>query len=257
MSSISFDRAAPYYDRTRALDQATLARLVPMVAAELAGDGRVLEIGIGTGRIALPLIGEGLNVVGVDISREMLARLRENAHGLPPPVAIADATRLPFADHAFTGAMAAHVLHLIPRWKDAVSEIIRVVRPGGVFVASRGGRTYGGEWWSSVRREFFRNAGNPAWPPGMDRIEELDEEMASRGAQVRLLPEIAQPESASVNELLDLLEQGIWSACWSLDTGTRRGAAQATRVWAADNVGNLDEPRSLTEVLAWRSYRLP
>ena len=235
-----------------------MARLVPMVVSELGRDGPVLEIGIGTGRIALPLVGEGLNLVGVDISREMLARLRENARGLPPPVAIADATRLPFADHTFAGAIAAHVLHLIPRWKDAVGEITRVVRSGGVFIASRGGRTYGGEWWSSVRREFFRNAGNPAWPPGMDRIEELDEEMALRGAGVRLLPEIAQPESASVNELLELLEQGVWSACWSLEAGTRRRAAQATRAWATEHVGgDLDEPRSLTEVLAWRSYRLP
>jgi ubiquinone/menaquinone biosynthesis C-methylase UbiE len=255
--SISFDRAAPYYDRTRHLGESALASLIPMVTAELAGADRVIEVGIGTGRIALPLMRAGLRITGVDISGEMLARLRANAAGSAPPVAIADATRLPFGDHTFGGADAAHVLHLIPAWKDAVSEIIRVVRPKGVLVASRGGRASDDDWWTSVRREFFRAAGDPSWPPGMDRIEELDAEMRSRGAEVRQLPAIEQHESGTVNELLALLEEGVWSACWSIDEGTRHQAVAAARDWAAANVGDLDERRTVTETLAWRSYRLP
>ena len=255
--SISFDRAASYYDRTRALSEASLTQLIPMVAGELAGAGRVLEVGIGTGRIALPLLREGVDVTGVDISRDMLDRLRMNANGHPPPIAIADAMRLPFADGAFGGAVAAHVFHLIPRWKDAVSEIVRVVRPGGVLIASRGGRTFGAEWWRSVRRQFFLAAGDPPWPPGMDRIEELDEEMAARGAHIKKLQEITQADSVSVNQLLSLLEEGVWSACWTLEPEVRRHAAASARVWAEANLGDLDEKRSVTEVLAWRSYRLP
>ena len=45
--------------------------------AEFAGDGGALEFAIGTGRIALPLAERGMHVVGIDNSREMLARLRE------------------------------------------------------------------------------------------------------------------------------------------------------------------------------------
>lgn len=255
--SISFDRAATYHDRTRRLTQATLARLIPTVADELAGADRVLEVGIGTGRIALPLMRAGIRIVGVDISSEMLARLRVNAGDIGPPAAVADATRLPFGDHTFGGAVAAHVLHLIPTWRDAVSEIVRVVRPGGVLVASRGGRTVGAGWWTSVRHEFFRAAGDPAWPPGMDQIEELDEEMRSRGAGVNQLPVIRQEEVATVNELLALLDEGVWSACWSMDAETRRRAVASARDWAASNLGDLDAPRSVTESLAWRSYRLP
>ena len=227
-----------------------------MVAAELAGAGRVLEIGVGTGRIALPLVREGLDLVGVDISSEMLERLRMNAGGRPPPIAIADALELPFADATFGGAVMAHVLHLIPRWKDAVTEMIRVVRPGGVLIASRGGRTHGGEWWHAVRRHFFRAAGNAPWPPGMDRIEELDEDMRARGAIVKPLPEITQQDSVSVNQLLSMLEEGVWSACWAIDPDVRKHAAMSARVWADSNLGDLESPREVTEVLAWRSYRL-
>ncbi len=255
--SISFDRAASYYDRTRALSEQSLARLIPMVAAQLPPDEPVLEIGVGTGRIALPLMREGVRIVGVDISREMLTQLRDKAGAEPPPLAIADATRLPFRDHVFGGAVAAHVLHLVPAWKDAVTEILRVVQPGGVLIASRGGRAHGGDWWHAVRREFFRAAGNPPWPPGMDRIEELDAEMAARGAEVTQLPRITQPESATLRDLLRLLEEGVWSACWFIEPETRRRAAAETREWAVANFGDLDEPRELTEVLAWRSYRLP
>lgn len=46
---------------------------------DLAGDGPVLELGVGTGRVAVPLAERGVEVVGVDISSEMLAKLREKS----------------------------------------------------------------------------------------------------------------------------------------------------------------------------------
>ena len=62
--------------------------------------GKVLELGCGTGRVQLSLIAQGLEVVGVDRSAPMLARLRHDAaeRGLSAPVALADARRLPFDD---------------------------------------------------------------------------------------------------------------------------------------------------------------
>jgi SAM-dependent methyltransferase len=47
--------------------------------ATLAGDGPVLEFGVGTGRLAVPLAGRGVEVVGVDVSPEMLAKLKEKS----------------------------------------------------------------------------------------------------------------------------------------------------------------------------------
>ncbi|MFF4243800.1 class I SAM-dependent DNA methyltransferase [Streptomyces sp. NPDC001822] len=49
--------------------------------AELAGDGRALELGIGTGRIALPLAARGVPVHGIDLSRAMVRRLRAKPGG--------------------------------------------------------------------------------------------------------------------------------------------------------------------------------
>jgi SAM-dependent methyltransferase len=59
------------------------------VLADLAGDGAALELGIGTGRIALPLAARGVPVHGIDLSPDMVAQLRAKAGG-EIPVAIGD-----------------------------------------------------------------------------------------------------------------------------------------------------------------------
>src|SRR5215470_18708851 len=58
--------------------------------AGLAGDGRALELGIGTGRIALPLARRGVPVHGIDLSRAMVARLRAKPGGAEIDVTIGD-----------------------------------------------------------------------------------------------------------------------------------------------------------------------
>jgi len=57
---------------------------------QLAGDGRALELGIGTGRIALPLSARGVRVVGIDLSEAMVARLRAKPGAERIEVAIGD-----------------------------------------------------------------------------------------------------------------------------------------------------------------------
>jgi SAM-dependent methyltransferase len=58
--------------------------------ADLAGDGAALELGIGTGRIALPLAARGVPVQGIDLSEAMVARLRAKPGGADIPVMIGD-----------------------------------------------------------------------------------------------------------------------------------------------------------------------
>lgn len=67
--------AATYDDDGPMFEPAAVAATVGFLA-ELAGGGRALEFGIGTGRIALPLSGAGVPVHGVDLSKPMVARLR-------------------------------------------------------------------------------------------------------------------------------------------------------------------------------------
>ena len=85
------ERIAARYDEQSA-DQFDPAVVDPMVdvLASLAGEGRALELGIGTGRIALPLAARGVSVHGIDLSRAMVARLHAKPGGDAIGVSIGD-----------------------------------------------------------------------------------------------------------------------------------------------------------------------
>jgi SAM-dependent methyltransferase len=70
-------------------DPAVVDPAVEFLAA-LAGDGRALELGIGTGRIALPLAARGVTVHGIDLSEAMVARLRAKPGGADVGVTVGD-----------------------------------------------------------------------------------------------------------------------------------------------------------------------
>ena len=255
-ASVAFDRAADYYDRTRAVSPRAMAGVVGLLAAEFRERGRVLEVGVGTGRIALPLAEAGVAVAGVDLSRPMMDRLVQKAgRRSPVPLAVADATTLPFAGGTFGAAYAAHVLHLIPAWPDAVRELVRVVRGGGVVLVDRGG-------WQSLAHEIGERFGQEAGVAAqvgmaVDEILALDELMASMGAHLRLLPEVENVQRVTLEEIIGSLERGEYSATWWVSESDRHRAAAAVRTWAAERYGDLTEPRTLRVAIRWRAYDLP
>ncbi len=82
--------AATYDERTAGMFDESAVRPVLDLLTELAGDGAVLEFGIGTGRIALPLAARGVEVAGIDNSEAMVARLRTKPGGERIEVTIGD-----------------------------------------------------------------------------------------------------------------------------------------------------------------------
>ena len=90
------DLFAPFaerYDRSLGeMGESSKIDPVVEVLAALAGDGRVLEFAIGTGRIALPLAARGVPVAGIDLSEPMVAELRKKPGGDEIPVTIGSMT---------------------------------------------------------------------------------------------------------------------------------------------------------------------
>src|SRR2546428_7212141 len=116
---LSFDRVAAIYDETRSLAPRAMARVLAVLVDELHGK-QVLEIGVGTGRYAVPLQKSGIRVVGVDISRKMVeVGLTKGLRD----VVFADAARLPFRSKSFDVATTNHVLHLISDWRYVLMQI--------------------------------------------------------------------------------------------------------------------------------------
>jgi SAM-dependent methyltransferase len=122
----AFNDLSSVYDETRLPpDPATIGRVVEGLRA--AGVAVVLEVGVGTGRIARPLTEGGLGVVGVDAARRMLEKARPK--GITALVQ-GSAHHLPFRDRAFDASLFVHVLHVLERPEAALREAGRVSRVG-------------------------------------------------------------------------------------------------------------------------------
>jgi SAM-dependent methyltransferase len=102
----------------------------PLLAAASVGVGtRVLDVATGPGWVAAEAAERGASVVGVDVSRAMIARARSAHPGLD--FRWADAHELPFADASFDAVLGNLVVMHLSRPERAMAEFARVLRPGG------------------------------------------------------------------------------------------------------------------------------
>jgi len=116
-----------------AITTASAARLVRF--AGIAPGMRVLDAGCGTGVVAVTAARLGAIVKGADLTPELLVRARENAQIANVNVdwTEADVEQLPFADGEFDAVLSQFAHMFAPRPDVAVSEMLRVLRPGGTL----------------------------------------------------------------------------------------------------------------------------
>jgi len=132
------DDAADDYDQLHA-DAFAEAEATADALAALAGDGPVLELGVGTGRLALPLAARGLEVHGIDASPAMVERLRQKPGGNDIRVVIGDFTEVgSVMDGVYTLAFVAYntLFNLTTQHaqKRCLAGVAARLAPGGVFV---------------------------------------------------------------------------------------------------------------------------
>lgn len=127
-----WQKAAPTYDRKIAgVERGLAAGGREWIGARAAG--RVLEVAIGTGR-SIPFYAGDVRLTGVDLTPEMLEIARQRAGGREIDFVLGDAEKLPFDDASFDTVVCELGLCSIPRPAVAVSEMARVLRPGGTLL---------------------------------------------------------------------------------------------------------------------------
>ena len=214
--SISFDRAADFYDATRAESEPVAAAITKSLLDEIraAGGGPVLEIGIGTGRISRPLIEHGVQIVGVDISHRMMSRLLAQLPPVQraPDLLLADATCLPFGDNSFGCALAVHVLHLVSSLSEAIAEIARILRPGGVLLHQTHTES-GVHAATSARFDELLGERGVERQKG-PRYEEIREALATSGATSRTRRICEEEQQLDPAEVLREIRDRVHSWTW-------------------------------------------
>lgn len=243
-SSIVFDRAVGYYDLTRGFPAGVEHQAAELFikAGSLSQASRVLEVGVGTGRIALPLAPHVGVVHGVDLSRPMMGRLREKRTSEPITLTEGNALQLPFGSSSFDAVVIVHVLHLIPQWQAVLGEIARVLRPGGLLLAGAGGGSTHSDVWQPLWDAF--NSVVPASDTqrvGMTGWAEV--ELPALGWRIvgekhQITYEFERPP----RHFLDGIRNRIWSGMWRLSDEDLTRAYEITFEVARAHFGDLDKP---------------
>ncbi|MGZ4148542.1 MAG: class I SAM-dependent methyltransferase [Actinomycetota bacterium] len=255
--SVSFDRAADYYDATRDVGDEATTRTLDILAEHVFGRGRVLEIGVGTGILALPLAARGIDVVGVDVSWAMLTKLREKTRdGVRLQVLRTDATHLPFPDGCFGAAYARHVLHLIPRWPTAVAELCRVVGQGVVLVDAG----IVSPEWQEVWREISPVLGPASERVGLDVARDgeaaLDDAFGAAGARPGRVVDFAYEQTETMADVIDEMQRRSPSWTWDVPDDALRDAIEIVRRWTLERHGRLDARLAERNFVRWHTYRI-
>jgi SAM-dependent methyltransferase len=220
---------------------------------------RIIEIGVGTGRIAIPLAERGVRVTGIDISSKMLARLREKRTDIG--VMLAEASRPPLRDSTFDGALFVHILHLVPDPEATLRATLRLVRPGGVIIESRDDRR------ESVREEADRVINGvvlelsgielSGWAPYTHGTALFREIMEGAGAEVTHVP-LAQWSSLTRGRvMLERLARRDYSSSWQIPESLLPQVLERAAPLLDQLYGGLDREVSFERSVSMLVARLP
>ncbi len=143
----TYEVAADYSHQAASYDQRWATYVAQSVALTLAQcdvqpGQRLLDVGCGTGTLLQTALKQtpGFQAVGVDVTAAMLAIARQK---LPAPVTLqqASAESLPFASNSFDWVVSSSMFHYLSSPRTALSEMRRVLRPGGYLVLTDWDRT--------------------------------------------------------------------------------------------------------------------
>lgn len=279
MSSLSFDPLAHIYDATRGYPESVARQIALGIekTAHATPQTKFLEVGVGTGRIAFPLASRGHSYTGVDISEKMVEMLETKLRGedwqeedrlwgaLPDEdqsrsilvrrfeqqgkrasmrLVIADMTHLPFHDASFDVIVAVHVFHLVDGWQQAVEEVLRVVRPGGLFL-----HCWDEHMVSDVRKveaewpRILQGAGGTMSRPGTTSRFMVSDFLRSKGLHSEEIAVVKWAETVTPREAVERFTKHIWSGTLHIPDAIFALASQRLQTWANNYYGNaLDKP---------------
>jgi SAM-dependent methyltransferase len=233
-----------------------LSAHVAAAAVELLGaPAHVLEIGVGTGRIAKPLLAAGVRITGIDLSRNMMNRLRDTLGGLPAPVLLqGDITRLPFSSESFDAVIGVHILHLVAGWQMALDEAMRVLRAGGALLLGR--NTHRPNDAQAIRAQLgdlMEKHGVKRSSMGV-REDDVEQELLRRGATVETRETPVVIIQGSIAQEIDDIAHRIWSSTWAIPDDVLPEIIAQLKANALRDYGTLQHTFDVPHTFTWKKF---
>ncbi|MEP6872646.1 MAG: class I SAM-dependent methyltransferase [Anaerolineaceae bacterium] len=257
----NYDRVADIYDSTRGLSPEAEREVGDGLAAILEQNQArtVLEVGVGTGRIAVPLAQRGFQVTGIDISTEMLRNLRAKRSDIR--VLLAESSCLPFRAGSFDAVVFSHILHLVPDSAATIRAAIACVRLAGLLVNCE--HTYApypeqrsGEILNEIIREVTGQAG---WVHGHRASAEpvLAEVLADFGATLEKRAIAHWTDVNTLRRELERLKSRANSNTWAIPDGAMPVIVERFTEEALKIFGGLDVQSRAVASFTVNVARLP
>lgn len=253
MTYVNFDRAVDYYDETRKFSDDETERAVELIAqvGKLDASSRVLEIGIGTGRIALPLAKHVGGIYGADISIGMMGKLLEKRTSEPVYPVQADALHLPYLSNTFDAVTVVHVFHLLPELEPVIEELKRVLKSGGRLIQA----------WHTNDTTFrdLRASWREVLPPENTdkRWNRAKTIMDKVGWQQHDHQRISHNRPQTPRMFIDRFRDRIWSSTWPLTEEEHTNGLQAMTAYAEAHFGDLDQTIDVLHEFHAAAYEVP
>ena len=247
--NFSFDnRVANLYNRQRAHPPEVAQQIGETIAVQAGKSAHVLEIGVGTGRIAAPVATAGCHVMGIDLSAEMLSESVEVGDGGGSMhLARADMHLLPFPTDTFNAVTVVHVLHLAKDWQVVLKEAARVLHADGAFIQ-------GDDWIDPksvvgmIRDELRRHVAklSPGFVPpsaGVSRQQVLAD---LGGTETTEIIAAEWTTYVSAMDRLETVEKRIDAESWVLPDEMFNAVLEHLRGYAAKHWSDLEEKQPVT-----------
>jgi ubiquinone/menaquinone biosynthesis C-methylase UbiE len=240
-NSISFDRAADFYDQTRDFPEPVATQGIRAILDAAGTGARILDAGTGTGRVSVPLLKHGADVYGIDLSTRMMSLLR--AKYPPARLAQADVSQLPFEEKTFDAVLTCHVMHLVGPWREALLEYRRVLKVQGVYINARTERV-GDSVHETIRSHWRSQVAEHGYPfrrPGVQDEKELQEALSVLGAKVTQVEVVRYPRTYVVRDLIEGISNRTHSHTWDVPDSVLDTSLDELRAWAVLEFGSLDK----------------
>lgn len=258
-------RVAHAYDRNRYHPPEVSGRIATAISDPLERafkEAHVLEVGVGTGRIGVPVVARGFRFTGLDADAEMMELFRTKISGVSRKVSLveADAQDLPFEANTFHAVIAVHIWHLVPDLELALTEATRVLRPGGFLF----------EGWDAPDKDSPVLEIQDAWCEAVKSLGHAVHRGAHRAAletskkyfRRRKLQateaEIARWEVSNTPlEIVEALSEGLYSFTRGVPLEVRVRAAREIRAFLSERFPNIETPLKTSWSFQLRTTRIP